>query len=260
MAVWIKRPIPFRRPPYPFQLNKDADLARGLIFWVPCNDTGGNLKEMINGNDGTLNADATRSYGGTGDLDSGLCLTCDGAGDYSSHADHAAINITTYSVSAWGMLTNLTNWRNLLYKTSSQYGMIFDSSGAWNAQFNGGSNLAGGTIVTNTWYQLGYSLESSGGTAVTYQNGTAISSGARANSTAAGALTIGTDLGNTRWWNGGIADVRIYNRVLSPSEYMKLYDPRTRWDIYWVPSSKLYSFPYVSSASQYISRTLLGVG
>ena len=33
-------------------------------------------------------------------------------------------------------------------------------------------------------------------------------------------------------YEGPLSDCRIYNRCLSPSEVYKLYDPRTRWDLY----------------------------
>jgi hypothetical protein len=39
---------------------------------------------------------------------------------------------------------------------------------------------------------------------------------------------------------GFITDARVYGRALSAAEVWALYDPRTRWDLYWVPGRRVY--------------------
>lgn len=38
----------------------------------------------------------------------------------------------------------------------------------------------------------------------------------------------------------GLADARVWNRRLSAAEIQALYDPATRWDLYWTPSSRTF--------------------
>jgi hypothetical protein len=49
-------------------------------------------------------------------------------------------------------------------------------------------------------------------------------------------------IGGISGWDGLIADVRIYKRALSDAEVWALYDPRSRWDLYWQPNTRAYSF------------------
>jgi hypothetical protein len=58
-------------------------------------------------------------------------------------------------------------------------------------------------------------------------------------------MTIGSDGGfdsRNRQWSGWISDVMIWNRDLSASDVWALYDPRSRWDLYWQPNTRAYSF------------------
>ena len=36
--------------------------------------------------------------------------------------------------------------------------------------------------------------------------------------------------------NAYITDVRVYNRALTPGDVTEMFDPATRWDLYWTPS------------------------
>jgi hypothetical protein len=63
-----------------------------------------------------------------------------------------------------------------------------------------------------------------------------------------GALTAGTGsyaiggriFDDARNYDGGIADVRLYNRVIGQAELRKHFDPQTRWELYWQPSTRTY--------------------
>lgn len=46
---------------------------------------------------------------------------------------------------------------------------------------------------------------------------------------------------------GGFADLRIYNRALTEPEMRALYDPQTRWDLYWQPTRRVYSLPPIAA-------------
>jgi len=45
---------------------------------------------------------------------------------------------------------------------------------------------------------------------------------------------------NGQFAEGNIAHVCIWNRALTDAEVWALYDPRTRWDLYAVPSRRVY--------------------
>lgn len=48
--------------------------------------------------------------------------------------------------------------------------------------------------------------------------------------------------GDERYFSGDIWDARVYRRALSASEVWSLYEPSTRWDLYWTPSTRVYEF------------------
>lgn len=52
----------------------------------------------------------------------------------------------------------------------------------------------------------------------------------------------------TNYMSGLIADARVYNRALSDAEVYALYDPRSRWELYYPLGRRTYSFP-VAGAS-----------
>lgn len=53
---------------------------------------------------------------------------------------------------------------------------------------------------------------------------------------ASAALVVGDATSNNRNPQARIADVRLYKRALSQAEISALYDPGTRWELYWTPS------------------------
>jgi hypothetical protein len=64
------------------------------------------------------------------------------------------------------------------------------------------------------------------------------------------ANRIGYDGGGTNdQLAGSIASVAMWSREMTASEVWELYDPRTRWDLYWQPSNRAYSFMSVAAAA-----------
>lgn len=43
-------------------------------------------------------------------------------------------------------------------------------------------------------------------------------------------------------WYGLLADCRIYRTALTDAQLWALYDPQSRWDLYWQPSTRAYLF------------------
>lgn len=57
----------------------------------------------------------------------------------------------------------------------------------------------------------------------------------------ANPYTLGNRVGDgLRNWDGWLAGVCIWDRILTPAEHWALYDPATRWDLYWQPSTRVY--------------------
>jgi hypothetical protein len=83
----------------------------------------------------------------------------------------------------------------------------------------------------------------SGSSITLYQDGRALSgswvagTGNGSEQTSTGDLWIGKqDVGGFAHPFGGlIADVRLYDRILSPQEIWRMWDPATRWELYRPP-------------------------
>jgi hypothetical protein len=63
-----------------------------------------------------------------------------------------------------------------------------------------------------------------------------------------GTVATGSDpliIGNASGvvtWDGFIGPVMIWDRLLTAFEVYSLYDPLTRWDMYWQPSATAYFY------------------
>jgi hypothetical protein len=153
---------------------------------------------------------------------------------------------TTSSSSGGGGLRNIIGTENAA-GGSNQFIIRYNpSTGHFECYVLGGGNslVAGaGTVATFTAYQLLMTVSAT--TQTFYINGVSQGSIAPANTVASRVLSIGNDDGNdgrNRQWSGWISDVSIWLRELTATEAWQLYDPATRWNRYWVPSTRTYSF------------------
>lgn len=73
-----------------------------------------------------------------------------------------------------------------------------------------------------------------GATMRLYRNGVQVASTAKTGNidASARAVHLGHREGEARYFDGGMADVRVYNRALSAREVFALYDPASRWGLY----------------------------
>lgn len=148
-----------------------------------------------------------------------------GTTDYLNTANDF-IGTGSLSASAWIYLdgygggnqgTILTDGQ-LVLKVDSTNQAVFASSGG-DAQYS-----ATGSILTGQWYHV--VVTRSGTTLTWYVNG--VQSGTPGGSTLANgtSLLIGSNSQVDRSFDGKIADVRIYNRILSAEEVKLLYDQK----------------------------------
>ncbi|MDP2384948.1 MAG: LamG-like jellyroll fold domain-containing protein [Bacteroidota bacterium] len=146
-------------------------------------------------------------------------------------------NVSTgLTISSWIKLANVSGQKAIVSKwigvtANDQYLFMINGNKTFIAVGNP-SNVANGysgttSLVANTWYHIVATWDNSG-RHQTYVNGvldvdvvnTAFST---INGTSATALYIGSQ-GSNRLFNGAIDDVQLFNRKLTPSEILDLYN------------------------------------
>lgn len=128
---------------------------------------------------------------------------------------------------------------------------------------------AAGTVPLNAWSFIGVACGANG--AVAYANGRDVTGSIGGNLATSGDWTSGSgttqtvSLGrllteNSEQLIGQMFDGAVWNRKLSPAEMWSLYDPRTRWDLYYVPGRRVFFDVGAAAAAARANRlTLMGV-
>ena len=209
-----------------------ADLNSGLIGWWKLDETSGNaIDSSGQGNTGTPSGTTIiagcrkagcRSFNGTTD---------------NVEIGQATFNgtIRNYTYTAWVNLNSVAGTRTIMAHGSRSFlqvqggkaGMHFCAVGACNQEILGNISLS-----TGTWYHIAVVQSSTTGITV-YVNGAqdVNSSGSPYTSDLDPYAGDYAGIGRYRWdgnpggyTDGMIDDVRIYNRVLSASEILNLYN------------------------------------
>lgn len=183
-----------------------------LYDWSPYKRNG-TLTNMTAADDWTVN-------GGL------YALDFDGSNDHVVIPDNDVIRPAALSVAAWVFCTSAASGSKtggVIYSFSSTTPSgndwsLSESNGA--IRFSSGSTYYGGGLLSrNTWTHLAFTRSGSG-TLTLYVNGVAVSVGGGLS--LGGGWTAGTAIG--RWfasadysWQGGLDDLRVYQRELSPS-------------------------------------------
>jgi hypothetical protein len=134
---------------------------------------------------------------------------------------------------------------------------FYNTSGAPTFQATNGSDakaFATTNYVQNDWNHV-VGVEYSTSSRACFRNGANKGTDSTLMAPVLGASTeeIAGIHGNTNFWIGQIAEIRIYNRALTDAEVWALYDPRSRWDLYWQPNTRAYSFmSAAASAAGYL--------
>ena len=104
------------------------------------------------------------------------------------------------------------------------YFVVFSNGELCVGQWGGGDSpcTSAGAIAINAWYDIVETYD--GTTAFLYVNGLLIGSTARSFSTTPVGLTVGSAAGNVGFFQGIIDDVRVYNRALSATQVLQLYN------------------------------------
>jgi hypothetical protein len=159
-----------------------------------------------------------------------------GTGNAVSHVevqDRADLDFSaqqSFSLVAWARPSSLPgHWAGLLAKSreaaSAWYGLYISPDNHWT--FRGpddSKNVTGGAVTPDTWQQVVAVQDAKTQTRTLYVNGTQVASGAALQpADATGPLWIGQGNADEEGFAGGLDEIRIYNRALSPDDIAKLF-------------------------------------
>lgn len=154
----------------------------------------------------------------------------DGSNDYVEISDNSAFNTSQITICAWIKTSSFTNYGQIIAKSYNSsyedFGLITNASGQWAfQQYNVGPWV--GNLSTGNWYHICGVYD--GQKQLSYQNGSLISSNTPGTNyyTPNNPIGIGATKYTGSWsrfFNGLIDEVRIYNRALSPAEVRALYE------------------------------------
>jgi hypothetical protein len=192
--------------------------------------------ESGNGNDGTV-------YGATLTTDrfgnSNSAYSFDGVNDYVSVPTSTVDILNNFTVSAWvykslksltddndrifSFVNNANNGFQLIFdEVTDKYGVVLK---------RGGTNIINqktyGAWVTDEWVLITYVVNGTTGTF--YKNGEVVATDGSTTiaigSTNAYLIGARSDLHAVTFFNGSIDDIKIYDRALSETEILQIYNP-----------------------------------
>ena len=183
----------------------------------------------------TNNIIGTLTNGPTFNSANGGSIAFDGVNDVVLMADNSALNTQTPSVEVW-IKTNATNQNGFWFEkgtVNTQYSLFQEGTSiVWRQDARSQYTTTATYITTTNWAQVIGTYTS--GDRRTYINGILRTSDAQTGAVAtnAGGMFIGTYGGGGYPYNGNVAIVRVYNRILSPSEVLQNYNAtKTRFGL-----------------------------
>jgi hypothetical protein len=196
-----------------------------LVGWWMFDEGSGTVAKDSSGhgNDGTLNGDPQWVSGY-----SGGALKFDGTDDYLDCGNDASLDLTAWTIAFWLNSAQNKDWSAYVVKgldAAENYEVLTYGDGHMHMPilFTGGNrtmgNTAPGTVVVGEWAHFTYTYSSTTGRRF-YKDGGLIFSDAESGTpqVSTEVLTIANERPMTRFTNGMMDDVRIYNRVLTAGQ------------------------------------------
>jgi hypothetical protein len=178
-----------------------------------------------NGNNGTLNGDPQWVLGYFGNA-----LEFDGVDDWLDCGSDPSLDLTTWTITFWLKVNENKNYNGYIVKgndAAENYEILTYGDGHFHFPilFTDGSRTYGNTdpgiCIVGEWAHYTYSYDSSQGRRF-YKNGELVfedtESGIPQTSTV--SLSIGNEQPMSRYVNGAMDDIRIYNHLLSEPEIL----------------------------------------
>jgi len=196
----------------------------GLVGWWPLHGWSGQATDLSdNDNDGTVNG-ATRGTWGRGGL---TAYSFDGTDDYVNIDGVASSLSEPLTICAWSR-HNTTSAGRVVSAGTGQFGIQYEvrNTDGYEIDLFDGSTLhviTSGDKEIEKWVFHCWTLDTDGLLQYYFQGelqGTKSTGGLPSVSTA----VIGRHDSDKEYHSGSIADVRVYNRVLSPQEIRELYE------------------------------------
>lgn len=233
-AVW-----PYRQKPMLGRLVDWSDpLSDGLVgLWLMNEGSGDKVFDLSgNGNTGTLTSGPIWTAGNTGPA-----ISFDGATTYieTSMAFGYPFTMITWvnftSVADQYIASSPTDRHNIQLVSGTLHYDNFPPSGF--------GATGGTTLVTNKWYQLGVTGESSSVGAKVYVNGVDDTSSSQAESISAGMTTLRFGgRAATDDMQGKMSSFMVYNRALTASEMADLFVMQFRYMQGDLPASMMFDY------------------
>lgn len=225
-------------PPSPFTVNRDSPQAVGLWAWWPTTllVTPLRLTSVVGGNYAMAPSGTSPTIG----PGNGGCYIFTTGGEKS----------VTASLTPPGFPQTLTCWFYItaggfpqeiwnLYGSSGsshRLGLTLNVSNQLVGQASAGGGQASATITsptiaTYTWY-FGALVAVSATSRIVYLNAGISGSDTTSRNPTLARVRAGGDSGGSKYLEGGVADLRIYNRALSQADLWHMFTAQTRWDMY----------------------------
>lgn len=235
-----------RKPSWPYSVNWGSPQAQGLKLWCPGGPEGSNtLFDLVNGRNGTLTNGPTWSP----TLDEAGCLAVKGNDASSTYIALPQMGFANPSSTfAWIKPddTSAGDRRFWAPNAGATAGAVRQSGTTLESLNTAGSSwntiLSG---LTAAWQHLGVMFLASG-SAIGYRNGNAGSTVASTTPLMwqSQAWTFGANYAGFGTYIGAcIHDLRVYNVEVPDSTIRAMYDPSTRWDLYYQPGMRAYFLP-----------------
>jgi len=216
-----------------------------LVGWWRFDEGSGTVAHDTsdNGNDGTFNGDPQWVVGYFGGA-----LEFDGSDDWLDCGNDPSLDLTTWTITFWLKVNENKNYNGFIIKgndAAENYEVLGFADGSFHfpIQHTDGSrtyiNTAAGVIVPDEWAHFAYSYDAAEGRRF-YKNGSLIfedtESGTPQASTV--SLAIGNEQPMSRYVNGTMDDIRIYNHVLTEGEILGAMEGGEGWPYALGPTPK----------------------
>lgn len=262
------RPRSLFRPQGPVKLNRSCPHVAGLIGCWAFHLAGGRKLVEISGRarDGAFTNEASWVPG----MEGGWAVKFDGTNDSISGTGCPLDQAAQATVAFWMRTTAASDSKYIV-------SLPLVSSGSNGVDFRTATTTLRTIVTSNTsQVDVGDSTAFADGAwhhvCTTYDNSNVrfFRNGVEKGSAALnGAVNIQNDgefnfgrFGSFgAYWDGQLADVRIWNRALSAAEVRSLWHPATRWDLYQPRRTRGYQLPAAPASGPPLgSLALLGVG